>query len=135
MRKPPCAFVVAVAIPFLSGCMGINALPVPAPSERVGLDVRGVVVDEQSGERVRFSEVSHVQWGDSTVTITGFRDGSASEAEFVTDTWSLSDIDALLVHGVDSNRTSILVGGLIVGTIVAVAIAITGGTTDTTIFR
>lgn len=134
MRKPPSALVLAIVIPFLSGCMGLTAQPVPQPTERVGLDVRGVVLDEQAGEEVRFREVSHVQWSDSTLAITGMRAGGTGEQEFVTDTWRLSDLDALLVHGVDANITSLVVGGLLLGTIVVVAFVINGGTDDSTVF-
>ena len=137
MRKPPRALVLLVTLPFLAGCVGTFAQPMPEPSARPSSGLRGVVLgDAETGERVEFARVDFVQWTDSTLAITGVRrgDAMAGSAGITTNTYRTTDIAALLVRQVDPDKTSLLVAGVFVGVGVIAAILFTGKTTSGTVF-
>jgi hypothetical protein len=137
MRKPARALVIAVAVPFLTGCIRTMPRPLPEPSARAGISVRGVVLGGSTeGERVEFADVDRVQWTDSTIEIRGvLKDpGTDHAGQLVTRTHRLSDIGAVLVRRVDPNRTSILIAAVAVGISVIMALRFTGKTTDSTVF-
>lgn len=137
MRRPARVLVIAVTVPFLSGCIRTMPRPLPEPSARGGISVRGVVLNgAAAGERIEFADVDEVAWTDSTIAITGVlkASGTADAGRVVTRTHRLSDIGAVLVRQVDPNRTSILVVALAVGISVIAALRLTGKTTESTVF-
>ncbi|MCH7531741.1 MAG: hypothetical protein IIB36_08295 [Gemmatimonadetes bacterium] len=140
MKKPRRILVIAGIVPFLAGCMGTLAQPLPEPALRSSTNVRGVVLgDPESGERIEFSRVDHVEWTDSTLSIVGALatpDGGGTDGSNTTRarTFALSDIGAVLVAGVEPNKTSLLIAGVLVGVTVIGAFLVTGKTTATTIF-
>ncbi len=134
MKKPPRVLVIASIVPFLAGCMGTVVHPLPEPVLRSTTDVRGVVLgDPESGERIEFSRVDHVEWTDSTLQIVGVLrtpDGSGTDGSgnVRLRTFPLSDLGGVLVRGVDPNKTSILIAGVLVGAATIGAFLVTGTT-------
>ena len=138
MTKPTRRLVITAAIPFLAGCVGTFAQPLPDPSARAATKLRGVVLgDPESGERIEFSRVDYVEWTDSTLVIIGALrvprgDGSASTQ---TRTFPLSDVGAVLVREVNADRTSLLIASVIVGGVLIGAFVLYNGrTTGRTVF-
>lgn len=133
MRKPPRAFVIVVALLFLSGCFRVQAVALPEPAERGALDVRGVVLE--GDERIEFARVDQTEWSDSTILLSGLLKsaGESGAPTATTRTIALSSVTALLVRQVDANRTSIIIGGIIVGGIAIAALALTGQADETTV--
>ena len=135
MKKPPRALVVTIAIPFLGACMGTQQRPLPEPAARSETSVRGVVLgDSIRGEGIEFGRVESVEWTDSTIAITGVLKGSTGSGGIVTRSHRLSDVAALLVREVDANRTSILVGAVIMGVVAVATLLLTGKTNEDTVF-
>lgn len=134
MKKPRRVLVIAGMVPFLAGCMGTVAHPLPEPTLRSSTDVRGVVLgNPESGERIEFSRVDQVEWTDSTLEIVGVLktpDGSGTDGSgnVRVRTFPLSDIGAVLVGGVDPNMTSIVIAGVLVGVATIGAFLFTGST-------
>ena len=140
MKKPRRVLVIASIVPFLAGCMGTVVHPLPEPILRSSTDVRGVVLgDPESGERIEFSRVDNVEWTDSTLAILGALrtpDGSGTDrsASAQMRTLPLSDIGAVLVRGVDANKTSILIASVLVATGFIGAFLFTGTRPGSTAF-
>lgn len=144
MRKPRPTLILAVAVPFLTGCFGIQAQPLPEPQARSSAGVRGLVVrDGTNARRIEFSRVDHVEWTDSTVLLVGVlkdpveagASGSAVDGTITSRVFPLSSISGVLVRQVDANRTSILIGAVAVGTIAIAALLLTGKTDDSTVLQ
>lgn len=137
MKQSRRALAAAVAAAFLSGCMGTVAQPLPEPTARPMTQVRGVVLgDPDDGERIRYRTVEHVAWTDSTLSVSGIVDGSGGlgSAPVTTTTYRLSEVGAVLVRGLDVNRTSLIVAGVMVGASIAAMLLFGGKTTSQTVF-
>lgn len=134
MRKIPRFLVVTVTVPFLVGCMGSLPQPLPEPAARPHTDIQGLLLGSaESAERIEYRETQFVEWTDSTVAVTGIVRGEGRD--ITTRTYRLSDVEAILVHQLHPDRTSILVAGVLVGAAALAATLLTGKTTDETIFR
>ena len=134
MRKIPQSLVVLVIAPFLASCMATMSLPLPEPAERSNADIRGLILGSTgSAERIEYEDTQFVQWTDSTVVITGILSGEGRNV--TTQTYQIQDVEAILVHQLHPDRTSVIVGGLLVGAGALAALVFTGETTDETIFR
>lgn len=131
MKKPRPALVLAVAIPFLQGCVGVLTQPVPEPAARSSTRIRGIVVERGGeSERIEPDPLHDVVWTDSTVVLTGaFETGSSLPADrrpVETRSYPLSTVTGVLVRQLDGDRTSILVAATIVGGAVIAALLFTG---------
>jgi len=123
MRKPPRPLVLALTLPFIAGCFGVVRTPIPAsPTEREDLKVRGVV---QGGQDIRFEEIRDVSWTGDQLFIVGRQDTGEGIQE-VTRQYPIAGLDAVLVKRLDAGKTSGVVGGVIVGTIIGFALWVTG---------
>ncbi len=113
MKKPRPGLVIALTLPFLTGCFTTFALPVPEPAERGDTEVKGLVLGEgENAERVEFDQVDDVQWTEESLIITGIAKDSDGSGIPQTDAFSLEDISAILVRSLDPNRTSGFVAAL-----------------------
>ena len=130
MRKPPRLLVVALSIPFLTGCFTVAQVAVPpVAAAREEVDVRGVVVRHAGGteEVVRFDEVHEVVWTPTALSVVA--DVSVDGAtQTITQLYPISTLSGLLVKQLDAGVTSAIIGGVILGAIAFVAVAVTGGT-------
>ncbi len=127
MMRPKAGVVALVAAPFLVGCMGVRSIAIPEPAARSGQEVRGVVlsgVGGSDGERLEARRVEDVRWTDSTLAITGVFASSGDGIE--TREFSLDSLSAILVRGLDVNRTSAIIAVAVVGTVAAIALIING---------
>ena len=113
MKKPRPGLIIALALPFLAGCLATFALPVPEPAERGDTDVQGVVLGEgENAERVEFDQIDNVQWTEESLIITGITKNSDTPGIPQASAFSLEDASALLVKNLDPNRTSGLIAAL-----------------------
>jgi hypothetical protein len=113
MKKPRPGLIIALALPFLAGCLTTLALPVPEPAERGDTDVQGVVLGEgENAERVEFDQIDAVQWTEESLIITGITKNSDTPGIPQASAFSLEDASALLVKNLDPNRTSGLIAAL-----------------------
>jgi len=134
MRKIPRSLVVLVIAPFLASCMATMSLPLPEPAERSDTDIRGLILGStESAERIEYKETQFVEWTDSTVAITGILSGEGQNV--TTQTYQIKDVEAILVHQLHPDRTSVIVSGLLVGAGVLGALLFTGETNEETIFE
>jgi len=127
MKRPNAGLVALVVAPFLVGCMGIQPIAIPEPATRPDHEVRGVVLAGAGGAdgvRVEASRVEDVRWTDSTLAITGIFTESGDGVE--TREFSLDSLSAILVRGVDVNRTSAIIAVAVVGAVAAIAFIING---------
>lgn len=131
MRKPPPALVLAMATPLLTGCFGTLPAPLPEPGARAQADVRGVILrgDTAEGERVEFADILDVQWHDESLAIVGVPRGAVG-TQPVTRTFPFTDLSGVLVRQLDTNRTSALIAGTMLGLIGTVAFLVTGKTKE-----
>ena len=127
MKKPGTLLVAAVSLPFLTGCFSVLPAPIPTtPAEREQVDLRGVVVRGDNGsddERVEFSEVLDVQWLDGGLEVVGL---DIADDEARTQQFFYNDLAAVLTRQLDANKTSILIGGVMLSTIAAIAFIVNG---------
>jgi|AP59_1055472.scaffolds.fasta_scaffold64656_2 hypothetical protein len=134
MRKVSRLLVVTVIVPFLVSCMATLQQPLPEPAARPDTGIRGLILGSaESAERIEYREMQFVEWTDSTVAIIGIVRGEGQN--MTTRTYRLSDVEAILVHQLHPDRTSLLVAGVFVGVGALAAILFTGKTTDETVFR
>ena len=132
MKKPCASLVVIAALPFVAGCFGVVAQPIPEPIDRADTEVVGVVVGEgQGSERVEFTRVDHVQWSDLSLSITGALGEDPNNVQ--TRSFELPDLSSILVRGMDGTKTSIIVAGLLMGGAIITAFVVTGKTEDGTV--
>ena len=134
MKRPSRPLVVAACLPFAAGCFSLLPTPLPEPPDR-SADIRGVVRDDgDEGERVEFRSVNDVRWSESEVVIVGVleepEDGTF-DGEVVTRSYPLSELSGVLTRQLDVDRTSFLVLGVALATIVTTVIFVfderTGG--------
>lgn len=133
MRRPGRGLIVAMLGPLLTGCFATTLQPLPEASAPRPTGIRGVVVtgDGESDETVKFEQVDHVEWTDSTVVITGVPKASAAGEPITngsteTQVFPLASVTGVLVNEVDASKTSILIGALGVGAIGVAALLLTG---------
>ena len=113
MKTLRSGLVIALALPFLTGCFATLSLPVPEPAERGDTNVRGVVLGEgENSERVEFDQIDDVQWTEESLIITGITKNSDTPGIPQASAFSLEDTSALLVKNLDPNRTSGLIAAL-----------------------
>lgn len=136
MKKPGPVLVLSVLVPFLHGCFSLVAEPLPPPPTPPAGDIRGIVVEDDEGERrVQPDPLHDVVWTDSTVALTGvFETGGDGPAVGTVQTraFPLSRVTGVLVREFDSNTTSIIVAVGIVGSIAVAALLLTGQTGEDT---
>lgn len=134
MRKPRASLAAVVAASFLaSACYSVVARPLPPPGEREGATIRGVVLgDGADRQTFHFSDVESAIWSETSLTVTGARDapGQAEHGRVETVSFPLADVNEVIVREFDGNRTSVIVGAVIVGASVAIALAVTGQTKE-----
>ena len=129
MRKPLRVPATAVSLLFLTGCFSIALTPLPtSPAERVGLDVRGVVVgdDVESGEHIRFDEIIELAWTNEGLHLIGSRKDENGALEVTNRTYPYTSLAAVLVRRLDAGKTSGIIGGVIVGGVMVIALLVTG---------
>ncbi len=120
-----------MALPFVAGCMGVVAQPVPEPVDRADTPVMGVVMSgEREGERIEFSRVDRVQWSELSLTITGVRGTDMNAVE--TRSFELPDLSAVLVRGVDGTKSSLIVAGMLMTAAIITSLVVTGKTEEGT---
>ena len=103
MRKPSRLLVAAIALPFLAGCTGVLAQPLPQPPSRADTQIRGVILDRSgTEERIEYESTEVVEWTESSVTITGALTGD--NGNITTRTFQLREVESVLVHQVDVDR-------------------------------
>ena len=134
MRKPRAFLAATVAASFLaSSCYTVVARPLPPPGERESVTVRGVVLGAGSArETFEFSDVESAIWSETSLTVTGALNapGQANHGRVETTAFPLADVSEVIVREFDGNRTSVIVGAVIVGASVLIAFAVTGKTTE-----
>lgn len=134
MRKPSAGFAAVVMVPFLvSSCMSVQRIPVPEPEIRAGLNVRGVVLGEgPDSETFEFSDVLDSRWTETSLVIVGVvhAPGEPDHGRETTVTFPLADVSEVLVREVDGTRSSIIVGGVIMGASIIFSLLLTGKSTD-----
>ena len=121
MRTPPRLLVVAVTIPFMAGCFAVLPSELPQPNDRNGTDIRGVVVENGGeGEWIEFEEIYNVDWTDRAVFIVGsLVEEEGQPPVDVTREFRYNELSGVLQRQVDAAKTSIIVGGVLVGAIAA----------------
>jgi len=129
MRKPRPLLVVPFGALLLASCVRVQAQPYPTPEARASTHIRGVVLaGDGAGRRVEFDDVNAVEWTDSTLIITGRRKaasgGSASVPSTETVSFPLAAVTAVLVRRVDVNRTSLLIAGIGLGSIIIATVLV-----------
>jgi hypothetical protein len=135
MKRPGRLLTAAVGLPFMAGCFTTAMVPVPPPTERADTEIRGVVVqgpDGGDGERLEFAELFDVQWTAEALSVVGRLVGAPESAAATSRSFSYEELAGVLVRQVDANKTSGLLGGVIVGTIAIVAILINGQVNENT---
>ncbi len=134
MRKPGPFAAAAVAFAFfLQGCVGLHQVEIPEPDLRDALQVRGVVLREEGGSKlVEFSEVHASRWTNDELVISGVlhAPGEAEDGQESTQSFPIGEIERVVVRQVDGNRTSVVIGGLIMGVVVVATFLITGKSQD-----
>lgn len=124
-------------MPFVAGCFGVLPSPVPPPAERADTDVRGVVLageNGEPGEEVHFSEVYQANWTENALFIAGsLSEGEGLPPVDATREYDYEELSSVLIRQLDAGKTSLIVGGLIVGTIAVISLLVTGQTRDNTI--
>lgn len=127
MRKPGRFLVLFFSLPFLAACFTVAQVPVPRTSpEREDLDLRGVVLTNGGAEEViEFSQVHQAVWTPNSLSIVGDveQDGST---QTLTRLVPITELSGLLVRQLNAGVTSAIIGGIIVGTAVAIAGIVTG---------
>ncbi len=132
MKRPHASIVVTMTLPFVVGCMGVIAQPVPEPIERAATEIVGVVVGEEpEGERIEFTRVDRVQWSNLSVTITGVRGTDMNAVE--TRSFEIPDLSGVLVRGVDPTKSSLIVAGVLMTAAVITTLVVTGKTEEGTV--
>jgi len=132
MKRSRASLVAVAALPFVAGCFGVIAQPLPEPVDRADTEVMGVVLaEEQGGERIEFTRVDQVRWSDLSLSITGVLGQNLDNVQ--TRAFDLPDLSGVLVRGMDGTKTSILVSGVLMGAAVITAFLVTGQTDDNTI--
>ena len=112
-----------------TSCMSVQRMPVPEPEVRGGLNVRGVVLGEgPDSETFEFSEVEDFRWTETSLVIVGtvHAPGEPDHGQTTTATFPLADISEVLVNEVDGTRSSLIVGGLIMGATMVMTFLLTG---------
>lgn len=134
MRKPNGGLAAVVLVSFMaSSCMSVQRMPVPEPEVRDGLNVRGVVLGEgPDSETFEFSEVLDSRWTETSLVIVGVvhAPGEPDHGRESTVTFPLADISEVLVREVDGTRSSIIVGGVIMGASIIISLLVTGKSQD-----
>ena len=128
MRKPSRLLVAALVTPFLTGCFSVTQVAVPpAAPDRDALDVRGVVVRQAGGteQTVEFETVHELEWTPTSLSVVADAhvDGST---QTITRLYSISTMSGVLVRSLDAGKTSGIIGGIILGTVAFIAVAVTG---------
>jgi hypothetical protein len=135
MTKAGRALLVAVTVPYLSGCFGVLPTPIPAsPSEREALNVQGVVIGSRpddgegdaEGERIEFADIQNVTWSADAVSIVGVPRNDDGAQQLAERRFPLSSLSAVLVRQLDPGRTSAIIGGVVVGTAAIIGLLVTG---------
>ena len=130
MRKPNAGLASVVLISFMvSSCMSIQRMPVPEPEVRDEVNVRGVVLGEgPDRETYEFSEVEDFRWTETSLVIVGVghAPGEPDHGQTTAATFPLADISEVLVNEVDGTRSSLIVGGLIMGATIVITFLVTG---------
>ena len=130
MRKPNAGLASVVLVSFMvSSCMSIQRMPVPEPEVRDDLNVRGVVLGEgPDRETYEFSEVEDFRWTETSLVIVGVVHalGEPDHGQTTAATFPLADISEVLVNEVDGTRSSLIVGGLIMGATIVITFLVTG---------
>lgn len=131
MRKPPPVMVLAIAITVLASCVRVQVQPYPSPEARGSTSIRGVVLEGNgSDRRIEFEHVESVEWRDSTLTLTGERKTASRDAGGLVTTETLSfplaSVKGVLIRRVDVNRTSLLIAGLGLGSIIVATLLVNG---------
>ena len=112
-----------------SSCMTVQRMPVPEPEVRDDLNVRGVVLGEgPDSETFEFSEVEDFRWTETSLVIVGVvhAPGEPDHGQTTTVTFPLADVDEVLVREVDGTRSSLIVGGVIMGASIVISFLVTG---------
>ena len=112
-----------------SSCMTVQRMPVPEPEVRDGLNVHGVVLGEgPRSETFEFSEVHDSRWTETSLVIVGVvhAPGAPDHGQTTTVTFPLADVDEVLVREVDGTRSSLIVGGVIMGASIVISFLVTG---------
>lgn len=135
MRKPSRPLVIAASLPFLSGCFGVLAEPVPPPGERASRtdDVRGVILrtDDGAERRVEYDEVYQANWTENAIFVVGsLSQGEGMTPVDVSQEYAYDDLSSVLVRKLDAGKTSLLIGLVTVGSIAALSFWINGQTND-----
>lgn len=127
MNKPGRLTVLLLTLPFLAGCFTVATVPVPRTQpEREALDIRGVVVaDGGSEETIQYDDVQQAIWTPSSLSIVG-TNGSGTNVTTETRLIPITELRGVLVRSLDAGTTSAIVGGIIVGTVAAIAFWVTG---------
>lgn len=130
MRKPRAVAAAVVAASFLTqSCMSMQRMPVPEPDVRAGLDVRGVVLgDGPDSQTFEFSEVIDARWTETSLMLTGtvHAPGEPDHGQTTTASFPVADISELLVRELDGTRSSIILGGVIMGASIVITLLLTG---------
>ena len=88
------------------------------------MTIEGVILtNSESSGHIEYSQTSHVEWTDSTLTIIGIVQGGSQD--LTNRTYRLSDVEAVLVRRLDSRRTSLFMAGVLAGVGVLSAILFT----------
>ncbi len=134
MRKHRASLVAPVAAAFLaSSCHSVAVRSLPPPGAREGMDVRGVVLGEGPTREVfEFSGVEAVVWSETSLTVTGAVtvQGEEGRGRVETVSFPLADVSEVIAREFDGARTSLIVGAVILGGSVAIALAVTGQTKE-----
>lgn len=127
MKKPGRITCLLLCLPFLTGCFTVMQVPVPRTQpEREQLNLRGVVItDGTSEEVVQYDEVLDATWTPSSLSIVG-RNGDNADLTTETRLVQITEMRGLLVRQLDAGRTSAIIGGVIVGTVAAIAFWVNG---------
>ena len=127
MNKPGLQSVLLFSLPLLAGCFTVTTMPVPRTQpEREALSLRGVVISDGTEEQViEYDDVLEASWTPSSLSLVGVN-GSGNDITTETRLIPITELRGLLVRRLDAGSTSAIVGGIIVGTVAAVAVWVTG---------
>lgn len=113
--------------------MSVQRIPVPDPEIRADLNVRGVVLGQGPGtETFEFSVVHDARWTETSLVVAGVvhAPGESDHGRTTTATFPVADISEVLVSEVDGTRSSIIVGGVIMGASIVISFLVTGKSQD-----
>ncbi len=134
LRKPNVVMTAVVAASFaVSSCISAQWMPLPEPEIRPELNVRGVVLGNETNARtVEFSEVYDTRWTETHLVLTGalHAPGQPDHGQTTTMSFPLADVSELLVRQLDGTRSSLIVAGTIMSASILISFLVTGQSVD-----